>query len=145
VGRPFRAHYSADASWIDDLVLDRSTPADIAAAIAAPGFPGTVDEQEVVVLAAGGGDHAPGGLQAECGFDLAGVAAAEPTIEALFYPQWLAKGYAGEMDYLKGRRGEMRADPKALLPTAKSLVCLGLIYNTDAPFTGAVDAARDGG
>jgi L-lysine 2,3-aminomutase len=47
VGRPFRAHYSADASWIDDLVLDRSTPADIAAAIAAPGFPGTVDEQEV--------------------------------------------------------------------------------------------------
>jgi epoxyqueuosine reductase len=83
-------------------------------------------------------------LAAECGFDLAGVAAAEPTIEALFYPQWLAKGYAGEMEYLKGRRGEMRADPKTLLPTAKSLVCLGLVYNADAPLTAAVDAARQG-
>jgi epoxyqueuosine reductase len=83
-------------------------------------------------------------LAAECGFDLAGVAAAEPTIEALFYPQWLAKGYAGEMGYLKGRRGEMRADPKTLLPTAKSLVCLGLVYNAAGPLTTVVDAARQG-
>ena len=83
-------------------------------------------------------------LATECGFDLAGVAAAEPTVEALFYPQWLAKGYAGEMEYLKGRRGEMRANPKTLFPTAKSLVCLGLVYNADAPLTAAVDAARQG-
>jgi amino acid adenylation domain-containing protein len=47
VGRPFRAHYSAAASWVDDLVLDRSTPADIAAAIAAPGLFGSVEERGV--------------------------------------------------------------------------------------------------
>ncbi|GGK97947.1 hypothetical protein Ppa06_66190 [Planomonospora parontospora subsp. parontospora] len=33
VGRPFRAHYSADASWLDELKLDTSTPADLAEAV----------------------------------------------------------------------------------------------------------------
>ena len=74
-------------------------------------------------------------LAEQCGFDLAGIAPAEPTVESLFYPEWLARGYAGEMDYLKGRRGAMRADPKSLLPTAKSLICAGLVYNTPDPAT----------
>ncbi|WNZ06268.1 lysine 2,3-aminomutase [Streptomyces sp. 11x1] len=33
VGRPFRAHYSETAAWLDDLRLADDTPADIAAAI----------------------------------------------------------------------------------------------------------------
>ncbi|MEU6670098.1 lysine 2,3-aminomutase [Streptomyces sp. NPDC046727] len=33
VGRPFRAHYSDSAAWLDDLELDADTPADIAAAL----------------------------------------------------------------------------------------------------------------
>lgn len=33
VGRPFRAHYREDASWLTDLVLDTTVPADIAAAL----------------------------------------------------------------------------------------------------------------
>jgi KamA family protein len=33
VGRPFRARYSATASWLDDLELEASTPADIVAAV----------------------------------------------------------------------------------------------------------------
>lgn len=33
VGRPFRAHYSTDAAWLDDLELDETVPADIAAAV----------------------------------------------------------------------------------------------------------------
>ena len=33
VGRPFRARYSADAAWLDDLEIDPSTPADLAAAV----------------------------------------------------------------------------------------------------------------
>ncbi|MFG2547740.1 KamA family radical SAM protein [Streptomyces sp. NPDC048594] len=33
VGRPFRARYSTDAAWLDDLELDETVPADIAAAI----------------------------------------------------------------------------------------------------------------
>ncbi|MGG8410246.1 KamA family radical SAM protein [Streptomyces sp. 12297] len=36
VGRPFRAHYSSTASWIDQLRLEAGTPADIAAALLAP-------------------------------------------------------------------------------------------------------------
>jgi hypothetical protein len=35
VGRPFRAVYSADAAWIDDLELVPGTPADIVAAVTA--------------------------------------------------------------------------------------------------------------
>jgi len=33
VGRPFRAHYSPTAAWLDELQLDPETPSDIAAAI----------------------------------------------------------------------------------------------------------------
>jgi KamA family protein len=33
VGRPFRAHYSATAAWLDELELDPTTPADIASAV----------------------------------------------------------------------------------------------------------------
>jgi KamA family protein len=33
VGRPFRARYSPDAAWLDDLELDPATPADLAAAV----------------------------------------------------------------------------------------------------------------
>jgi len=43
----------------------------------------------------------------ELGFELAGVAAPGPTLEAMFYPQWLEQGYHGEMAYLAGRRGEL--------------------------------------
>jgi L-lysine 2,3-aminomutase len=35
VGRPFRARYSADAAWLDDLEIDPSAPADIATAVGA--------------------------------------------------------------------------------------------------------------
>ncbi len=83
-------------------------------------------------------------LARECGFDLAGIAAAEPAPEAAFYPQWLAQGYAGEMGYLKGRRGEMRADPRTILSTAKSLICTGLVYNTANPSSGDADPREQG-
>ena len=82
-------------------------------------------------------------LAEQAGFDLAGVASVEPTVESLFYPKWLDLGYAGTMEYLKGRRGEMRADPRTLLPSAKSLICLGLIYHTPEPLTTEVDFAAE--
>jgi len=78
-------------------------------------------------------------LARRAGFELAGVAPAEPTLEALFYPEWIERGYAGEMNYLKGRRGEMRADPKTLLPTARSVICLGLVYNAPEPYSTEAD------
>ena len=70
-------------------------------------------------------------LARELGFELAGVTSARPTIESLFYPQWVEQGFAAEMDYLKGRRGEMRADPRSLLASAQSVICVGMVYNTD--------------
>jgi epoxyqueuosine reductase len=69
-------------------------------------------------------------LAAECGFELAGVARAEPLAEAGYYAEWTRAGMAGEMGYLTGRRGEMRADPRTLLRSARSLICVGKLYNT---------------
>lgn len=80
----------------------------------------------------------------DVGFDLAGIAAAEPTIESLFYAEWLARGFAGEMTYLQGQRGEMRADPRTLLASARSVICLGLVYNTPPPYSTAAEIAGRG-
>lgn len=74
-------------------------------------------------------------LAAACGFELAGVAAAEPLSEFARYQEWLGAGMAGEMSYLAGRRGHMRADPRSLLPSARSIICVGKLYNT-APAEG---------
>jgi epoxyqueuosine reductase len=82
------------------------------------------------------------------GFDLAGVARAEPTREAPFLPAWLARGYAGEMDYL-GRRAAERMDPRRVLPGARSVVSVGLVYDPGegaaAPAPGRGRVARYAG
>src|SRR5262245_42910116 len=62
------------------------------------------------------------------GFDLAGVAPAEPTPETAFLREWLARGYAGEMGYL-ARRVEERIDPRRLMPGVASIVMVGLVYD----------------
>lgn len=78
------------------------------------------------------------------GFELAGVTRAEPTLESLFYPQWLERGFHGEMGYLEGRRGAMRADARTLMPSARSVVCVGLVYNTDEPYSTELEPGRSG-
>lgn len=74
-------------------------------------------------------------LALDCGFDLAGVAAAEPLPEAGFYMHWGRAGMAGEMRYLTDRRGDMRADPRTLLPSARSVICVGKLYNGPEPYS----------
>ena len=74
-------------------------------------------------------------LAREVGFDLAGVAPAEPTLEAQFYPEWLRRGYHGAMRYLEGERGEKRADPRTLLKTARSVICVAQVYHTKVPYS----------
>lgn len=74
-------------------------------------------------------------LARESGFELAGIAPALPAAEAASYAQWIAAGMHGKMGYLAGRRGEMRADPRTLLPSARSILSVGKVYNTDAPYT----------
>jgi epoxyqueuosine reductase len=74
-------------------------------------------------------------LALDCGFDLAGVAPAEPLPEADLYAGWIASGMQGEMSYLAGRRGRMRADPRSLLPSARSILCVGKLYNGSEPYS----------
>jgi epoxyqueuosine reductase len=74
------------------------------------------------------------------GFDLSGVVALttggdpfggeRPTKELARFPEWLARGYAGEMKYLYDRR---RADPRHILRDARSLIVVAINYNSSPP------------
>lgn len=68
------------------------------------------------------------GLALAVGFDLAGVAPAEPSPETEFLHDWLARGYAGEMEYI-GRRAAERVDPRRVLPGARSIVAVGFVHD----------------
>ena len=74
-------------------------------------------------------------LARECGFELAGIAAAAPAPEVAYYGQWIADGMAGEMGYLTDRRAGLRDDPRHLLPSARSILCVGKLYNGPQPYS----------
>jgi epoxyqueuosine reductase len=67
------------------------------------------------------------------GLSLAGIVAAEPHSGADLYQKWVAAGAAGEMKYLTDYRAERRNDPRSLLPSAKSIICVGMLYNGPEP------------
>ena len=71
---------------------------------------------------------------AELGFDLCGIAPVADHAELAFLREWLARGYAGEMQYLD-RSADRRDDVRAVLPSARSVICLGTVYNTDRPYS----------
>jgi len=79
-------------------------------------------------------------LARECGFELAGAAAALPVREAAYYHQWAEAGFAGEMRYLTDRRAALRDDPRSLLPSARSIVCVGKLYNGPQPYSTRFDS-----
>jgi epoxyqueuosine reductase len=74
-------------------------------------------------------------LARECGFELSGITPALPHEDFARYESWRAAGMAGEMRYLTDRRGDMRADPRSLLGSAQSIVCVGKLYNTAYPYS----------
>ena len=74
------------------------------------------------------------------GFDLFGVTPAEPLSGSDFYAEWVALGYAGEMEYLKRNR-EKRNDPRQLVPGARSVICVGMHYYPDCPDKDSTPAA----
>ena len=74
-------------------------------------------------------------LARECGFELAGVARAIPLPEADYYGRWVAAGFAGEMKYLTDHRADIRSDPRKLLSSAQSVICVAKLYNGPEPYS----------
>ena len=72
------------------------------------------------------------------GFDVCGVAPATALPELQFLPEWLARGYAGDMIYLH-KSAHARADIRNFLPSARSVIVAGAIYNTEKPGSGVRD------
>ena len=69
-------------------------------------------------------------LANECGFELAGIARALPLDDDFArYQSWMNQDYAGKMGYLTDHRAELRNDPRKLLPQARSIICVGKLYN----------------
>jgi epoxyqueuosine reductase len=74
------------------------------------------------------------------GFALAGVAPAGDADGFARYEAWLDAGFAGEMGYLHKYRAERR-HPRAVVPTVRSVLMLGLEYaSTGGEPTGGVVA-----
>ncbi|HKW61181.1 MAG TPA: tRNA epoxyqueuosine(34) reductase QueG [Candidatus Acidoferrum sp.] len=73
------------------------------------------------------------------GFDLCGVVRAEAFPELANTPEWLARGYAGEMKYLHDPR---RGDARAAMPGIRSVIVCLLNYNTGHPRS--IDAKPSG-
>jgi epoxyqueuosine reductase len=64
----------------------------------------------------------------EIGFQKVGIVpAAALTEEGEQLREWLARGFHGQMGYM-ARATEQRADPRLLLPSARSVVCVALNY-----------------
>ena len=68
----------------------------------------------------------------ETGFDLAGVAPLDVWKDLDFARKWVEQGFGGEMHYLENPK---RHDPRLVLPSAQSVVCVGLIYNAPLPYS----------
>lgn len=74
----------------------------------------------------------------EAGFELAGITRVEDPKELEYFPQWIAKGHAGEMKYLEARdeQGRLkRASIRNAVPWARSVVVCAINYNKDHPYS----------
>ena len=74
-------------------------------------------------------------LAHSCGFELAGIASALPSEDLTRFQAWLSAGYAADMHYLTDYRAELRADPRQLLPSARTILCVAKLYQTQHPLS----------
>ncbi len=74
-------------------------------------------------------------LAREAGFELAGVVAVGPDRDFARYAGWVERGHAGAMGYLTDRRAGLREDVRSLLPTARSVISVGRLYNSPEPYS----------
>jgi epoxyqueuosine reductase len=75
------------------------------------------------------------------GFDLAGACPAVTPAGAARLGEWLAAGYAGEMDYLQGRAGAYE-HPRHVLDGVRSLLVLAMNYRTAEPAAASAGQGR---
>ena len=66
------------------------------------------------------------------GFDVVGIASVSSPPEALStrLNEWLRRGYHGAMDWM-ARNPARRADPQAVLPGCRSVISVGMNYDTE--------------
>lgn len=70
--------------------------------------------------------------QAE-GFELAGLTPALPHRDFVRYSDWVERGLAAGMTYLSDHRAAVREDPRHLMPIARTMLCVGKLYNAAGP------------
>lgn len=70
----------------------------------------------------------------ELGFDACGIAPPTGLPELAFFTKWLSQGYAGEMSFLE-KSADLRADAFGALPSARSVIVLATLYNTERPYS----------
>jgi epoxyqueuosine reductase len=63
------------------------------------------------------------------GFDLCGIAPVDDFPELRSLRDWLDRGYAADMHWM-ARTADCRADVRAVLPSARSVIVTGTLYNT---------------
>lgn len=71
-------------------------------------------------------------LAGEAGFELCGIGPADPMPRASFFHEWLARGYAGTIGYLRRHKGS-RVDVRVWLPWARSVIVVGMDYGQSRP------------
>jgi epoxyqueuosine reductase len=81
------------------------------------------------------------GRASELGFTMSGVVRAERFPELERNEEWLARGYAGEMQYLEDAR---RGDPQKAMPGARTVIVCALNYNTEYSRTAQAQAQAAG-
>jgi epoxyqueuosine reductase len=81
-------------------------------------------------------------LAQEAGFSKSGIAPvpqpgeSEPTEFETYFENWVERGYAGEMEYLKRRDQDnrlLRSSLRIAVPWARSVIVCAANYNVDAP------------
>jgi len=70
----------------------------------------------------------------ELGFDLCGISPAADLPELKFLRDWLDRGFGGTMTYLH-RSARKRADVRHVVPSARSVIVTGTLYNSDRPYS----------
>ncbi len=78
------------------------------------------------------------------GFDLCGIARAEPSAYRDYYLNWIKTHQHGRMHYMADRADE-RLDPRTYFPAAKSVVCVAMNYHVSESTTPSPGTPGEGG